>query len=43
MRADLAQRWDAIVFAGEAVSATHPATLQGAYLSGIQAAQALLA
>jgi monoamine oxidase len=43
MRADLAQRWDAMVFAGEAASTTHPATLQGAYLSGIQAAQALLA
>ena len=43
MRADLAQRWDAMVFAGEAVSTTHPATLQGAYLSGIKAAQALLA
>jgi monoamine oxidase len=42
MRSDLAQRWDAMVFAGEAVSATHPATLQGAYLSGIHAAQALL-
>lgn len=43
MRAALAQRWGAMVFAGEAVSTTHPATLQGAYLSGIQAAQTLLA
>jgi len=42
MRADLAMRWDAVVFAGEAVSTSYPATMQGAYQSGIQAAQTLL-
>jgi monoamine oxidase len=43
MRAELGQRWNSMVFAGEAVSTTHPATMQGAYLSGIQAAETLLA
>ena len=43
MRADLAQRWYSMVFAGEALSTSFPATLQGAYLSGIQAAKAMLA
>lgn len=42
MRADLAQRWNAMVFAGEAVSTWNPATMQGAYVSGIQAASALM-
>lgn len=42
MRDDLAKRWDAVVFAGEAVSTEYPATMQGAYLSGIKAADALL-
>jgi len=43
MRADLAQRWNAMVFGGEAVSTSFPATLQGAFLAGIQAAKAMLA
>ena len=43
MRAELAQCWGAMVFAGEAVNTNNPASLQGAYLSGIQAAQTLLA
>ena len=43
MREELAGRWNRMVFAGEAVSSSFPATLQGAYLSGIQAAKALLA
>lgn len=42
MRADLAQRWDSLVFAGEAVSTDYPATMQGAYTSGIHAAAALM-
>jgi monoamine oxidase len=42
MRVELGKRWNAMVFAGEAVSTTHPATMQGAYLSGIQAAETLL-
>lgn len=42
MRSELAQRWNAMVFAGEAASTNHPSTLQGAYLSGIQAAETLL-
>jgi monoamine oxidase len=37
MRAALARRWNRVVFAGEAVSTSSPATLQGAYLSGIHA------
>jgi monoamine oxidase len=43
MREELAGRWNRMVFAGEATSSSFPATLQGAYLSGIQAAKALLA
>ena len=43
MREELADRWNRMVFAGEATSSLFPATLQGAYLSGIQAAKALLA
>lgn len=43
MREDLARRWNRMAFAGEAVSTSFPATLQGAYLSGIQAAKELLA
>ena len=42
MREELARRWHGVVFAGEAVSTAFPATLQGAYLSGLQAAQDLL-
>ena len=41
-RQELARRWDALVFAGEATSTAFPATLQGAYLSGRQAAQSLV-
>jgi monoamine oxidase len=43
MREELARRWNRMAFAGEAVSTSFPATLQGAYLSGIQAANELLA
>lgn len=42
MREQLARRWHGLVFAGEAVNTAFPATLQGAYLSGLQAAQRLL-
>ena len=42
MREELARRWNRMAFAGEAVSTSFPATLQGAYLSGIQAANELL-
>lgn len=42
LRQELGRRWDALVFAGEATSTAFPATLQGAYLSGRQAAQSLL-
>jgi len=42
-RQELARLWDRLVFAGEATSAAFPATLQGAWLSGRQAAQTLLA
>jgi len=43
MRAQLGRRWHGLVFAGEAVSTAFPATLQGAYRSGLEAAQQLLA
>ena len=42
MREELARRWNRMAFAGEAVSTSFPATLQGDYLSGIQAANELL-
>ena len=42
MRDELARRWNRMVFAGEAVSSAFPATLQGAYLSGLKAAERLL-
>ena len=42
-RQALAAPWGALVFAGEATSSTAPATLQGAYLSGLRAARELLA
>lgn len=43
MRDELGRRWNRMVFAGEAVSTSFPGTLQGAYLSGLKAAQQLLA
>ena len=43
MREQLGQRWHGLIFAGEAVNTRFPATLQGAYLSGMEAAQQLLA
>ena len=43
MRERLGQRWHGLTFAGEAVNTRFPSTLQGAYLSGIEAAQQLLA
>ena len=42
MRDELARRWGRMVFAGEAVSTSFPATIQGAYLSGIKAAKEIL-
>lgn len=42
-RQTLAAPWGALVFAGEATSSSAPATLQGAYLSGLRAARELLA
>jgi monoamine oxidase len=42
MRQELGRRWQGMVLAGEATSPAFPATLQGAYLSGQQAAQSLL-
>lgn len=42
MREALAQPWGPLVFAGEAASSAFPATLHGAYGSGLQAAQRLL-
>lgn len=42
VRQALAQPSGAVVFAGEATSQAFPATLQGAYLSGLQAAQQML-
>jgi len=42
LRGALAQRTGPLVWAGEATSTAFPATLQGAYLSGLQAAQQVL-
>ena len=42
MRQELGRRWQSLVLAGEATSTAFPATLQGAYRSGQQAAQSLL-
>ena len=42
MRRELARPWLSVVFAGEATSVSFPATLQGAYLSGEEAAKSLL-
>lgn len=42
LRQELARPWGRLVLAGEAASVVFPATLQGAYLSGRQAAESLL-
>lgn len=38
----MAQPWDSIHFAGEATCGTHPATVHGAYLSGLRAASEVI-
>ncbi len=43
LRQELGRRWQSLVLAGEAASTAFPATMQGAYLSGREAAERLLA